>query len=111
MFTGISTLLPVIFTMNLLYCIINFTASIMSITGFLMMIKLLDRVIQKGRGIPLFLTGGLIKLIVIATLFYLFSKISENAVLFYMLGLSVITLSILTEGGYQLFKGKDRGRA
>ncbi|MGE5341661.1 MAG: hypothetical protein ACM3SY_09290 [Candidatus Omnitrophota bacterium] len=76
------------------------------------MVKIVDRLLQvekkRSQG-PYFLVSGM-KLAVISAGFYLVSRISETAVLFYMLGISVIPLSIIGEGGYQLYRSFSNGK-
>ncbi|MCK4764427.1 MAG: hypothetical protein KAW12_19665 [Candidatus Aminicenantes bacterium] len=65
------------------------------------MIKLIDRIFKKRKGQVLFFAAGFLKMAVIAATFYPVSRISETAVLFYILGFSVIVLSIMIEGVLQ----------
>lgn len=68
------------------------------------MIKIIDRILIKRKGQVLFFLAAFLKMIVIAAIFYTVSRVSETAVLFYILGLSVIIISIFGEGAFQLFR-------
>lgn len=98
------------FTMNFIYSIITFLASIIGISGFFIMIKLIDRCLFKGKGITLFFFISLLKMGLIAVVFYFISKISEKATLFFLLGLSVIVISIMIEGAYQFYRSFSNDR-
>lgn len=100
-----------LFTKKYIYSIIFFFAAILSVTGFLLMIRLIDRILRRGKGQVLFFVAGFLKMVVIAAVFYAVSRISEAAVLFYILGLSIIVISIMLEGVYQLFRSFSNGRA
>lgn len=92
------------FTKKHIYSIIILIAGIISISSFLLMIKIIDRILKIGKGTGLFFLIELLKMIVIAAVFYPISRISERAILFYILGLSIIIISIMVEGGYQLYR-------
>lgn len=98
------------FTMNFIYSIITFLASIIGISSFFIMIKLIDRCLFKGKGITLFFFISLLKMGLIAVVFYFISKISEKATLFFLLGLSVIVISIMIEGAYQFYRSFSNDR-
>ena len=107
--TGL-TLVPIgFFTKNPLYCIIFMIGSGISFFGYFLMIRVVDRVMGKKSGKCLFFTSGLGKMILITAVFILVSKYPEPAVLFYMLGLSMIILSVIIEGGSQVFRGLGNG--
>lgn len=97
------------FTNNYLYCIITILAAIIGITGFVIMIKSLDKCLSSGRKKAIFFITGFVKLIVISLAFILISRISETAVLFYLLGLSVIVISAMIEGAYQIYRSFSNG--
>jgi len=59
------------------------------------MIKIIDRILLKRKGQVLFFAASFLKMAVIAAIFYPVSRVSETAVLFYILGLSVIIISVL----------------
>ncbi len=99
------------FTMNFIYSIITFLASIIGISGFFIMIKLIDKCLFKGKGITLLFLISFLKMGLIAVVFYFISKISEKATLFFLLGLSVIVISIMIEGAYQFYRSFSNDRA
>ena len=98
-----------LFTKKPIYIIITLLASFISVSGFLLMIKLIDRILSKGKGKGLFFIAGFFKLIFITVIFYFISKISESAILFYILGLSIVVISIIFESGYQLLRKTSNG--
>jgi len=112
--TLITSLLLIIliylFTNKTIYSIIFLFATIISIAGFLIMIKVIDRILNKGKGQVLFFLTGFLKMSVIAATFFLASRISESAVLFYILGISMVVVSIMIEGVFQLFRSFSNGR-
>ncbi|MCI0470265.1 MAG: hypothetical protein L0Y73_01245 [Candidatus Aminicenantes bacterium] len=99
------------FTKRIIYSIIFLFAAILGILWFMFMIRLIDRILYKRKGRVLFFAAGFLKMIVITATFYAVSRISEAAVLFYMLGLSMIIISILLEGVYQVSRRNPDGRA
>ena len=72
------------------------------------MIKMTDRVLNTGKGQLLFAMALFFKLGVIALSVYLVSRVSVNAVLFHILGLSIIVVAIGTEAIYQLFHSRNK---
>jgi len=98
-----------VFTKSPLYCIMFIIGSGISFLGYYLMIRVVDKVIGKKRGKGLFILTGLGKMILISVIFILISRYSEAAVLFYLLGLSVIIVSIIGEGGRQLFRSFKDG--
>ena len=99
----ISIILPVVvifliyaFSKTINYSIIFALGSVISITGYLVMINQIDRFLKKGEGRFLFAVA-FVKMAVIAGGFYLASRISKTAVLMYMMGLSVIVAAIMIE--------------
>ena len=79
--------------------------------GFLLMVKMIDKVIYKRKGYSSFFVVGLSKMIIISTIFYFISRVSKSAVLFYMLGLSVVVAAIMAEAIYQFYRSFNNGRA
>lgn len=77
------------------------------------MIKMTDRVLKTGnkRAQTAFFLMALLKLGVIAGSFYLVSRVSETAVIIFILGLSIIIVTIVIEGVYQLYIHRRRGVA
>ncbi len=108
-FTLVIILTIFIFTKSTLYCIIFFIGSCIGFLGYRLMIRVVDRVIAKRKGKGLLLLAGLGKMILISVVFIIVSKYSEPAVLFYMLGLSVIILSVAVEGGGYIFRSYKDG--
>lgn len=76
------------------------------------MIKMTDRVLASGKkkAARLFYLAGLLKIGIIAAFFLMVSRISETAVIFHIMGLSIIVLSIVVEGFYQLYRSQSNGR-
>lgn len=72
------------------------------------MIKMTDRVLKNGKGQLLFAMALFFKLGVIALSVYLVSRVSSSAVLFHILGLSIIVIAIGMEGIYQLFHSRNK---
>ncbi len=102
-----------IWTGNGFYSIIFLLGGIISISGFLLMTKMTDRVLKRRKKIEkrFFFLAGFIKLAIISAVFYLVSRVSETAVLFFILGLLIVFISILVEGIYQLYRSAANGRA
>jgi hypothetical protein len=75
------------------------------------MIKLIDRYLTKKKGKFLIFFSTFFKIALITVLFYPISKISEVAILFFILGLSTVVISTLIEGIYQIFRKISDGRA
>lgn len=73
------------------------------------MVKLVDKYFNKGEGMGALLIFMFIKFTIIAALFYPVLKISETAVLFYILGLSAIVISTMIEGLYQIYRSFRNG--
>ncbi len=107
--TGVIMVPICFFTKSPIYCIIFLCGSGVSFLGFFVMVKTVSRILDKKKGKGLFFLSGVVKMSVIGALFILISKHSETAVLFYMLGLSVIVFSITIEGVSQLFRSKKYG--
>lgn len=106
----IITTLVFIFTKQIIYSIITLLASGLGIFGFIIMTKLLDRYLKKGRGKGLFFFVAFFKIILISVIFYPISHISESAVLFYIQGLSIIVFATMVEGMIQLIRNLSSGR-
>ncbi len=110
MFFSLMLILTIfVFTKSVLYCIMFFVGSCVSLLGYYLMILVVDRVIHKRKGKGFFVLAGFGKLIFISVIFILVSRYSEPAVLFYLLGLSVIIMSIIGEGGRQLYRSFKDG--
>ncbi|MCP5051977.1 MAG: hypothetical protein GY940_32715 [bacterium] len=70
---------------------------------------MIDRILGLGKVSPLFFVSELLKMAVIAGVFYLVSRAGEGAVLYHILGLSVIVMAIFVEAGYQLYRSFTHG--
>lgn len=97
------------FTKNVIYCIISLTGAAIGITGFFILIRLTDRILEKGKGKMMFFLAGLAKLLVIAGTFYIVSRLAENGVIFFIQGLAMIYLGIAGAGVQQLFNKRSHG--
>ena len=106
-----ASLAVLLFTNRAIYSIITFLAASIGILGFLVMIRQLDRYLAEGRGKWLFFLGAFLKLLVIAVLFYPVSRVSDTAVIFYILGLSVVVIATMIEGARLAVKTFTNGRA
>jgi hypothetical protein len=98
-----------IFTKNLLYCIIALIAAALAITGFIIMIKTFDSYVA-GQKRGALLIVSLSKLTLITTLYYLLSLHSMIAVMSFTLGLLIIVGGIMVEGAFQMYTGLFNGR-
>ena len=97
-------------TQSWLCSIMAFSAALIAQLGFLVMIRTLDRYIRLRRGMAPFFMVSLAKLAVIVLFFFIASRISEQAVMFFLLGLSVVVMAVLIEGGIQLLRSLTHGR-
>lgn len=105
----ISTIIMVIsliISKKLIYSGIILFATLIAISGFLFTIKALDKFLNKKKGKWFVLFVFFLKLIVIAIGFYPVSRISEIAVLFYIAGISVVTISLMLGGISHIFEYK-----
>jgi hypothetical protein len=75
------------------------------------MIKMIDRVLGQGKGQVLFFLVVILKMAVIAGVVFLVSRIShsEAAVLYHILGLSIIIIAIGLEGIYRVYRSVVNG--
>ncbi len=106
--TGLLMIPIYFFTKSIFYSIIFCSGAIIIISGFIIMIKMTDRVLNKGKGQLLFAMALFFKLGVIALSVYLVSRVSVSAVLFHILGLSIIVIAIGMEGIYQFFHSRNK---
>ena len=97
-----------IFTKSAFYSIIFCLGAIISILGFLLMIKMTDIVLKQGKGQLLFMLALFLKMAVIILFLYLVARTPGNSVLFYILGLSIMVVAIGMEGIYQLYHSKNK---
>lgn len=98
------------FSKSIIYSIISLFGAIISISGFLLMMRMIDRSLKQGKGQLLFFLAAFSKMVVIAGVFYLVSRNSVTAVLMYMMGLSVIVVAIMTEALFQFCRSVFNGR-
>jgi hypothetical protein len=96
------------FTKSIFYSIIFCSGAIISISGFILMIKMIDRVLNKRKGQVLYAAALSLKLGIIALSAYLVSRVPGNAMWFLILGLSVMVIAIGMEGIYQLFHPRKK---
>lgn len=87
-----------IFTKRLIYCIISITGAAISITGFVLLIKSADRLLKKGKGKAMFFLLAQAKLLIIAAVFYAFSRLAKTGVVFFVQGIAIVYLAIMIEG-------------
>ena len=106
---AIITTMVLAFTKSLIYSIITLLASTITIGGFMIMIKLVDKYFNKGEGKVALFSFMFAKFTIIAAIFYPVSRVSEAAVLFYILGLSVLVFSTMMEGFYQIYRSFRNG--
>lgn len=107
--TPVLLMIPIyFFTKSMFYSIIFCSGAIISISGFILMIKMTDRVLNTGKGQLLFAVALFFKLGIIALSVSLVSRVSVRAVLFHILGLSIIVIAIGMEGIYQLFHSRNK---
>lgn len=110
-FLLVSIILIYCFSKDIIYSIIFILGFIVSISGFLVMIKMTVRYLKRGKGQSLFFLAVFFKMIIITGFFYLVSQVSKTAVMMYILGLFVVIAAIMTEAVYQFcgsfFKWKN----
>ncbi len=110
-YIGLSlAILIYLFTKEAFYSIIFLLGTVVSISGFYIMIKMIDRILGRGKVSPLYFLVALLKMMIIAAVFYLVSRVGESAVLFHILGLSVIVMAIFMEAAYQLYRSITNDR-
>lgn len=97
------------FTKSIIYCIISLAGATISITGFFILIRLTDRILEKGKGKTMFFLASLAKLLVIAGTFFTVSSLAKNSIVFFIQGLAMIYLGIAGAGVRQLFKNLFHG--
>lgn len=99
------------FSKQLNYSIIFTLGFIISVSGYFVMIRMVDRCLKREKGQFLFFAATVLKMAVIGGGFYLAARVSKTAVLLYILGLSFIVAAILTQALSQfcrsIFKWKN----
>jgi hypothetical protein len=98
-----------LFTKRLFYSIISLAAAGIAIAGFLLMIYSVNRILTRSRGRFFFFSLALAKLAVIVAAFFAVSRISEGAVLAFVVGISAVPMALLSEGGRLLIRGGRHG--
>ncbi|MCP4149413.1 MAG: hypothetical protein GY757_16820 [bacterium] len=68
------------------------------------MIRRIDMTLKPGKGQGFYFLTGLLQMLAITGGFYLASRISVTAVIYYIVGLSVIIAAIMGEVVYRLFR-------
>jgi hypothetical protein len=106
--TGLLIIPIYFFTKSIFYSIIFCSGAIINISGFILMIKMIDRVLNKRKGQLFSAVALFVKLGVIALSAYLVSRVPGNAMWFLILGLSVMVIAIGMEGIYQLFHPRNK---
>ncbi|MBU4405203.1 MAG: hypothetical protein L6428_04350 [Candidatus Aminicenantes bacterium] len=97
------------FTKNIIYCIISLTGAAIGITGFFILIRLTDRILEKGKDKTMFFLTSLAKLLVIAGTFFIVSRLAKYGIIFFIQGLAMIYLGIVGVGIQRLCKNLFHG--
>lgn len=97
------------FTKNIIYCIISLTGAAIGITGFFILIRLTDRILEKGKDKTMFFLTSLAKLLVIAGTFFIVSRLAKYGIIFFIQGLTMIYLGIVGVGIQRLCKNLFHG--
>ena len=105
----ISIITILFFTKSLIYCIISITGAAISISGFVLLIQLTDRMLKKGKGKAMFFLLAQAKLLVIAGVFYALSRLTKFGAVFFIQGIAIVYLAIIIEGLSQLFGNLSNG--
>lgn len=89
-----------------MYCTVVIGAAFLSALGLKIMMIQVDKFLFKGQGSQLpFFFIHLSKLTILALAFFGATQISQGAALFFILGISVMVLAILSEGIYLMVRG------
>jgi len=105
----LAVVLIFLFTKSIIYCIISLTGAAIGITGFFILIRQTDRILEKGKGKTMFFLSGLVKLLVIVGTFYLISVLAQNGIIYFIQGLVMIYLGIAGAGVQRLFRNLFHG--
>jgi hypothetical protein len=105
----VSLVLIFFFTKSIIYCIISLTGAAISIAGFVLLIQSTDRMLKNGKGKTMFFLLAQAKLLIIAGIFYAFSRLTKIGIIFFIQGIAVIYLAILIEGLVQLYGNSGNG--
>jgi len=93
-------------TKDLVSSMVILLAAIIGIGSFFLSIKLIDMFIRNKKGKSIIFVFFFLKLLIISIVFYQVSRISEIASISYIAGLSVVVISIMFGGIFQLFNYK-----
>jgi hypothetical protein len=63
-----------------------------------MLVRQTDRILEKGKGKTMFFLSGLAKLLVIAGVFFIVSRLAGYGAIFFLQGLAMIYLGIASTG-------------
>lgn len=97
------------FTKSPNYCIISLAGAAIGIAGFLVLALQADRVLEKGKGKTMFFMTGMLKLLVIAAVFFAVSRLPGAGVLFFIQGLLMVYLGIIGAGLRRFSGGGHHG--
>lgn len=97
------------FTSEALYCIMYICGALVSLAGFFVMVKLIDRLLANRKGKLLFFSVSFLKLGLIVLFSIFISRYSEIYFLFFILGLSLIVIALMIEGGQQFYRSIKHG--
>lgn len=99
------------FSKSLNYSIIFSLGFVIGISGYVILIRTVDRCLKKGKGQFLFFIAAFFKMTVITGGFFLAARISTTAVLLYILGLLFTVTAIMAQAlfliGRSIFKWKN----
>lgn len=102
-------LLILFFTKNIKYCIISLTGTAVGIAGFIILARQADRILNKGKGKTMYFISSLAKLLVIAVLSFIVSRLPGPGILFFIQGLMMIYMGITFAGLRQAARGNRHG--
>ena len=99
------------FSKSLNYSIIFSLGYVIGITGYVVLIRTVDRCLKKGKGQFLFFTAAFLKMATITGGFFLAAWVSKPAVLLYILGLLSTVAAIMAHALFltcrSIFKWKN----
>jgi len=98
-----------IFTKDPLYCIIFVSGTVISLSGFLIMIKVVDKLLTKKTGKLFFFSVTFVKLGLITVISIIIARYREFGFIFYIIGLSVVVFAVIIEGVVQLYRSMRYG--
>ena len=99
------------FSKNLNYSIIFSLGFVIGVSGYIVLIRMVDRCLKKGKGQFLFFITAFLKMTAITGGFFLASRISKTAVILYILGILSIPTAIMGHAFFlfcrSIFKWKN----